>query len=37
VLEACRDLPLEAAAQPAPLLDLFGSLHDELYARLFLS
>jgi len=24
-------------AQPAPLLDLFGSLHDRLYARLFLS
>ncbi len=37
VAAACASLPIEAAAQPAPLLDLFGSLHDRLYARLFLS
>lgn len=37
VLAECEHLPLEAVAQPAPLLDLFGSLHDRLYARLFLS
>jgi urease accessory protein len=37
VLDACQDLPLDAAAQPAPLIDLFGSLHDRLYARLFQS
>jgi urease accessory protein len=37
VLDACQSLPLDAAAQPAPLLDLFGSLHDRLYARLFQS
>lgn len=28
---------LDAIAQPAPLIDLFGALHDRLYARLFLS
>jgi urease accessory protein len=37
VLAACQALPLEDAAQPAPLLDLFASLHDRLYARLFQS
>lgn len=37
VLEACRELPISEIAQPAPLLDLFGSLHGRLYARLFLS
>ncbi len=37
VLAACRDLPLSEIAQPAPLLDLFGSLHGHLYARLFQS
>ncbi len=37
VLAACRDLPLSEIAQPAPLLDLFGSLHGRLYARLFQS
>jgi urease accessory protein len=37
VLHACRALPLSEIAQPSPLLDLFGALHDRLYARLFLS
>jgi urease accessory protein len=37
VLAACGGLPLDAVAQPAPLLDLLGSLHDRLYARLFQS
>jgi urease accessory protein len=37
VLRACWELPVDAIAQPAPLLDLFGSLHDHLYARLFQS
>jgi len=37
VLSTCGELPLSAVAQPAPLLDLFGSLHDRLYARLFQS
>jgi urease accessory protein len=37
VLAACADLSVEEAAQPAPLLDLFGGLHDRLYARLFQS
>jgi urease accessory protein len=37
VVAACRDLSIEEAAQPAPLLDLFGALHDRLYARLFQS
>jgi urease accessory protein len=37
VLATCGQLPLETVAQPAPLLDLFGSLHDRLYARLFQS
>ncbi len=37
VLATCHALPLDDAAQPAPLLDLFGALHDRLYARLFQS
>jgi urease accessory protein len=37
VLVSCAELTLDAVAQPAPLVDLFGSLHDRLYARLFLS
>ncbi|MFO0588336.1 MAG: urease accessory UreF family protein [Polyangiaceae bacterium] len=37
VLATCGALPVDEAAQPAPLLDLFGSLHGRLYARLFLS
>jgi urease accessory protein len=37
VLRAGWELPIDAVAQPAPLLDLFGSLHDHLYARLFQS
>lgn len=37
VLAECGSLDLDALAQPAPHLDLFGSLHDRLYARLFLS
>ncbi|MFS8068333.1 MAG: urease accessory protein UreF [Byssovorax sp.] len=37
VLADCGDRDLTLAAQPAPLLDLFGALHDRLYARLFLS
>jgi urease accessory protein len=37
VLAECGHLSLDAIAQPAPLLELFGSLHDRLYARLFQS
>jgi urease accessory protein len=37
VLDRCGALPIDEIAQPAPLLDLFGALHDRLYARLFLS
>ncbi len=37
VLAACAERDIDEAAQPAPLLDLFGTLHDRLYARLFLS
>jgi urease accessory protein len=37
VLLACAGLGVDDAAQPAPLLELFGSMHDRLYARLFLS
>jgi urease accessory protein len=37
VLMACRELSVDSLAQPAPLLDLFGTLHDGLYARLFQS
>ncbi|APR78383.1 Urease accessory protein UreF [Minicystis rosea] len=37
VLSRCAHLSLDEAAQPAPLLDLFGAMHDRLYARLFQS
>ena len=37
VLKACADLPENALAQTAPLADLFGSMHDRLYSRLFQS
>lgn len=37
VFTRCERLPVTAAAQPSPLLDLFGATHDRLYARLFLS
>jgi urease accessory protein len=37
VLARCASLSIDDAAQPAPLLDLFGATHDRLYARLFLS
>jgi urease accessory protein len=37
VLARCAAIPIEEAAQPAPILDLFGAMHDRLYARLFLS
>jgi urease accessory protein len=37
VLARCEALSIDEAAQPAPLLDLFGATHDRLYARLFLS
>lgn len=37
VLARCGSIPIEEAAQPAPILDLFGAMHDRLYARLFLS
>jgi urease accessory protein len=37
VLARCGAIPVEDAAQPAPLLDLFGATHDRLYARLFQS
>lgn len=37
VLEASADLLPEEAAQTAPLIELFGSLHDALDARLFQS
>jgi urease accessory protein len=37
VSASCRELPLEEACQPAPLLDLFGAHQDRLYARLFQS
>lgn len=37
VLERGARLSVDEAAQPAPLLDLFGAAHDRLYARLFQS
>lgn len=37
VLEATAALDAETANQPAPLLDLFASLHDRQYSRLFQS
>lgn len=32
-----RALPVEDAAQPAPIAELFGATHDRLYSRLFQS
>jgi urease accessory protein len=37
VLENCAELGEDSIAQTAPLPDLFGSTHDRLYSRLFLS
>jgi urease accessory protein len=37
ILVVCADRGMDDAAQPAPMIDLFGALHDRLYARLFLS
>jgi urease accessory protein len=37
VLESCTDLAPEGAAASAPLLELFGALHDRLDGRLFQS
>jgi urease accessory protein len=37
VLAACHELPVDQVAQPAPLFELIGSLHDRLYSRLFQS
>jgi urease accessory protein len=37
VLLSCTDLPALEAAQTAPLLELFGALHDRLDGRLFQS
>jgi len=37
VFARCKDLSVDDAAQPAPLLDLFGASHDALDVRLFVS
>ena len=37
VLKACADLRENQLAQTAPLADLFSSMHDRLYSRLFQS
>jgi len=37
VLASCGSLRIEQAATTAPLLDVFGAMHDRLYARLFQS
>ncbi len=37
VLAACGWLCVDQAATTAPVLDVFGALHDRLYARLFQS
>ena len=37
VLQRCGALEVDALAQTAPLLDLFGATHDRLYSRLFQS
>jgi urease accessory protein len=37
VLAACAELSANDVAQTAPVADLFGSTHDRLYSRLFLS
>ena len=37
LLDECADLPIEQAAQTAPLLDLLQGTQDRLYSRLFQS
>jgi len=37
VLATCANIPAEHAAQCAPLVDLFGTAHDRLDVRLFVS
>jgi urease accessory protein len=37
VLASCGRLRVDQAATTAPVLDVFGALHDDLYARLFQS
>jgi urease accessory protein len=37
VLEGCAGLREDSLAQTAPLADLFGSMHDRLYSRMFQS
>ena len=37
VLEQCKNLPVEEAAQTAPLLELWQGTQDRLYSRLFQS
>lgn len=37
VLASCGPLRVDEAAATAPVLDVFGALHDHLYARLFQS
>jgi urease accessory protein len=37
ILAACSELGADEVAQPAPLFELIGSLHDRLYSRLFQS
>jgi urease accessory protein len=37
VMTACADLGLDALAQTAPLLEIFGGAQDRLYSRLFQS
>lgn len=37
VLDRCAGLGLDEVAQPAPVLELCGALHDRLYSRLFQS
>jgi urease accessory protein len=37
ILEACCDLSIDEASHSAPLADLYATLHDQLYARLFQS
>lgn len=37
VLARCAPVGIDAAAQPSPLVELFGAMHDTLYSRLFQS
>jgi urease accessory protein len=37
ILATCGELAVEDAAQPSPLVELYGALHDRLEARLFQS